>query len=63
MKIYRFAAAALAAVILFMLLVSSGAAQVAPLPAGFRAQEIPTNGTSLHVRIGATMRVRRFELK
>src|SRR4051812_40518806 len=26
--------------------------QVVPLPAGFRVQEIKTNGTSLHVRIG-----------
>ncbi len=30
----------------------SATAQVAPLPAGFRVQEIPTNGTKLHVRIG-----------
>jgi hypothetical protein len=63
MKICRFAATAPAVVIALMLLVSSGAAQVAPLPAGFGVQEIPTNGTSLHVRVGATMRVRRFELK
>lgn len=28
------------------------AAQLAPLPAGFRVQEIPSNGTTLHVRIG-----------
>lgn len=35
-----------------VLAASSAAAQVAPLPAGFRVQEIRTNGTSLHVRIG-----------
>ena len=28
------------------------AAQVQPFPAGFRTQEIPTNGTALHVRFG-----------
>ncbi|MBF9232415.1 alpha/beta fold hydrolase [Microvirga alba] len=28
------------------------AAQVQPFPAGFRTQEIPTNGTTLHVRVG-----------
>src|SRR5580704_7297914 len=28
------------------------AAQVQPFPAGFRLKEIPTNGTTLHVRLG-----------
>ena len=28
------------------------AAQVQPFPANFHTQEIPTNGTVLHVRIG-----------
>ena len=31
---------------------SRASAQVVPLPTGFRVQEIKTNGTSLHVRIG-----------
>ncbi|MGO8920379.1 MAG: alpha/beta fold hydrolase [Stellaceae bacterium] len=31
---------------------ASDAAQVQPFPAGFRSEEIPTNGTTLHVRIG-----------
>ena len=30
----------------------SAAAQVQPFPAGFRTQEIATNGTKLHVRVG-----------
>jgi pimeloyl-ACP methyl ester carboxylesterase len=42
----------MAAVVVSALFASIAAAQVAPLPAGFRVQEIPTNGTSLHVRIG-----------
>jgi pimeloyl-ACP methyl ester carboxylesterase len=48
MKTFSHAAAALAVVAI----VANSAAQVAPLPAGFRVQEIPTNGTTLHVRIG-----------
>lgn len=30
------------------------AAQVQPFPASFKIQEIPTNGTTLHVRVGGT---------
>ncbi|HEV7364540.1 MAG TPA: hypothetical protein VGN76_01705, partial [Gemmatimonadales bacterium] len=30
------------------------AAQVKPFPAGFHTQRIPTNGTSLYVRVGGT---------
>jgi len=44
--------AALALMIAPLALGASADAQVAPLPSGFRVQEIPTNGTSLHVRIG-----------
>ncbi|MBA2686321.1 MAG: hypothetical protein H0U66_17690 [Gemmatimonadaceae bacterium] len=51
MKISRDAVAALT-VALIALGDSAVSAQVAPLPAGFRVQEISTNGTSLHVRIG-----------
>jgi pimeloyl-ACP methyl ester carboxylesterase len=50
MKTFMYAAAALA--VAFLASVATSAAQVAPLPAGFRVQEIPTNGTTLHVRIG-----------
>jgi len=50
MRIHPIVTTAIAAVV--SLVASSVAAQVAPLPAGFRVQEIRTNGTSLHVRIG-----------
>lgn len=43
---------ATAVTVILALAGSGAAAQVAPLPAGFRVQEIATNGTSLHVRIG-----------
>ena len=52
MKTPVLAAAAFAAGLTVALATSSVAAQVVPLPAGFRVQEIKTNGTSLHVRIG-----------
>ena len=45
---FRFVLAAFAAVALSL----PAAAQVQPFPSDFRAQEIPTNGTVLHVRIG-----------
>ncbi|HLB08575.1 MAG TPA: alpha/beta hydrolase [Gemmatimonadaceae bacterium] len=51
MRTFTHATAALA-VGLVAVLATPVAAQVAPLPAGFRVQEIPTNGTTLHVRIG-----------
>jgi len=50
MKIHPIVTTAVAATL--ALVASSVTAQVAPLPAGFRVQEIRTNGTSLHVRIG-----------
>jgi pimeloyl-ACP methyl ester carboxylesterase len=37
-----------------LLLASPVLARVAPLPAGFHSQEIATNGTTLHVRVGGT---------
>lgn len=46
--------AALAAGLLSPLASSRGAAQVPPFPSSFRTQEISTNGTKLHVRIGGT---------
>ena len=45
--IWKFLAAVLLAVVS-----SSAIAQVQPFPASFRTQEIATNGTTLHVRIG-----------
>ena len=44
--IHKFAAAAL------MLAPLPVAAQIQPFPANFRVQEIATNGTTLHVRVG-----------
>jgi len=35
-----------------MLLTSPASARIEPFPAGFRAREISTNGTTLHVRVG-----------
>ena len=43
---------ALAAGVSLAMAGTPAAAQVVPLPTGFRVQEIKTNGTSLHVRIG-----------
>jgi pimeloyl-ACP methyl ester carboxylesterase len=42
----------LAAAIGLLWLATPAAAQVQPFPADFRVQEIPTNGTTLHVRVG-----------
>jgi len=44
----------LAAALGWITLLSPAAAQVEPFPKTFRVQEIPTNGTILHVRIGGT---------
>ena len=44
----------LAAALGWIALLSPAAAQVEPFPKTFRVQEIPTNGTILHVRIGGT---------
>ncbi|MGO4664941.1 alpha/beta fold hydrolase [Bosea sp. 2YAB26] len=44
----RFLAAATGA----LLFAAPALAQIVPFPAGFRTQEIPTNGTTLHVRVG-----------
>ena len=53
MKTLLFAVAAIAVGAAASTAIASRAsAQVVPLPAGFRVQEIKTNGTSLHVRIG-----------
>ncbi len=52
MNFSRHVAAALPVAFVAVVGSSAAKAQVAPLPAGFRVQEIPTNGTSLHVRIG-----------
>src|SRR5256885_11041718 len=43
-----------AAVTTLCLAIAAGAAtaQMVPLPSGFRVEEIKTNGTSLHVRVG-----------
>ena len=41
-----------AAFVTAMLAAAPAAAQVAPFPAGFRTQEIATNGTTIHVRVG-----------
>lgn len=35
-----------------LLFAAPALAQIVPFPAGFRTQEIPTNGTTLHVRVG-----------
>ena len=35
-----------------LVVVTSGAGQVVPFPAGLRTQRIPTNGTTLFVRSG-----------
>lgn len=35
-----------------LLFAAPALAQIVPFPAGFRTQEIPTNGTNLHVRVG-----------
>src|SRR5215218_7601972 len=43
---------ALVAALAAVLVALPAAAQVQPFPAGFRTQEIPTNGTTLHVRVG-----------
>jgi len=40
------------AVLALMLLTSPASARIEPFPAGFRAREISTNGTMLHVRVG-----------
>jgi len=40
------------AVLALMLLTSPASARIEPFPAGFRAREISTNGTTLHVRVG-----------
>ena len=45
---YRILLAALGA----LLLASPALAQVVPFPAGFRTQEIATNGVTIHVRVG-----------
>jgi pimeloyl-ACP methyl ester carboxylesterase len=42
----------LAATVGVVLLATPAAAQVAPFPPAFRTQEIATNGTTIHVRIG-----------
>ncbi|GAU83203.1 alpha/beta fold hydrolase [Bosea sp. BIWAKO-01] len=42
----------LAAVTGALLFAAPALAQIVPFPAGFRTQEIPTNGTTLHVRVG-----------
>jgi pimeloyl-ACP methyl ester carboxylesterase len=52
MKIHSLAAHACALGLTLALTQMSAPAQVVPLPAGFRVQEIKTNGTSLHVRVG-----------
>lgn len=44
----RFLAAATGA----LLFAAPALAQIVPFPAGFRTQEIPANGTTLHVRVG-----------
>jgi pimeloyl-ACP methyl ester carboxylesterase len=41
-----------AAVLGALLMASSAAAQVEPFPASFHTQEIATNGTTIHVRVG-----------
>ena len=43
---------ALIAAMALILLAAPAAAQVPPYPAGFRTQDIATNGTTIHVRIG-----------
>jgi pimeloyl-ACP methyl ester carboxylesterase len=43
---------ALSVLLLFLSYAAAAGAQVQPFPAAFRTQEIPTNGTTLHVRIG-----------
>ncbi|MDQ2768686.1 MAG: alpha/beta hydrolase [Gemmatimonadota bacterium] len=52
MKPRILAAAAVAVGLTIAPVIARVSAQVVPLPAGFRVQEIKTNGTSLHVRIG-----------
>lgn len=58
MKIHSAVTTALVATV--VLAASSAAAQVAPLPAGFRVQEIRTNGTSLHVTRSICCTLMRF---
>jgi pimeloyl-ACP methyl ester carboxylesterase len=52
MKIFHAFFASVASGLLLLGGASAAAGQVVPLPTGFRVQEIKTNGTSLHVRIG-----------
>jgi hypothetical protein len=46
----KFAPVALAT----LFLSTSALAQVKPFPAGFKTQEITTNGATIHVRVGGT---------